>query len=206
MVKLWWWTLFQRWNHTTLSVLSSVAWPPRWSCWPGLKFWPASSLIPAWKETQLSFSQFSTGLDANYFQSLSILLLIKIRQIKTDRELMYWPYLVFYRVVDSFRRILAWYSFLIVSFGLGFYIMLHKDTGKMEEDNPQVNTLGKNFTFRFIRMLCHCFCSCNVNCSRIFWGPLEKEINFNHSIFQKTHAISSKKLRFCQLKLEFSHV
>jgi len=44
---------------------------------------------------------------------------------------------IFYRVVDSFRRILAWYSFLIVSFGLGFYIMLHKDTGKMEEDNPQ---------------------------------------------------------------------
>ena len=36
---------------------------------------------------------------------------------------------IFYRVVNSFMRILLWYSFLIVSFGLGFYIMLHKGQG-----------------------------------------------------------------------------
>ena len=90
-VKLWWWISFQRWNLTTLSALSSVAWPPRWSCWPGLKFWPASSLIQVWKETQLSFSQYSTGLATNYFHSLEFLL-IKIRQIKTEKEFIYWPY------------------------------------------------------------------------------------------------------------------
>jgi hypothetical protein len=35
---------------------------------------------------------------------------------------------MFYKVVRSFILFLTWYSFFIIAFGLGFYIMLHKDT------------------------------------------------------------------------------
>ena len=35
---------------------------------------------------------------------------------------------MFYRVLQTFFFFLLWYSFFIVAFGLGFYIMLHTDT------------------------------------------------------------------------------
>ena len=44
---------------------------------------------------------------------------------------------IFYRVVKRFCAVLLWYSALIVSFGLGFYIMLHKDTGKPLEETAE---------------------------------------------------------------------
>ncbi|TRY61746.1 hypothetical protein TCAL_09528 [Tigriopus californicus] len=34
---------------------------------------------------------------------------------------------MFYKVLKTFFRFLIWYSFFILAFGLGFYIMLHKD-------------------------------------------------------------------------------
>jgi hypothetical protein len=34
---------------------------------------------------------------------------------------------MFYKVMRSFIFFLTWYSFFILAFGLGFYIMLHKD-------------------------------------------------------------------------------
>jgi len=34
---------------------------------------------------------------------------------------------MFYKVVQTFLLFLLWYSFFIIAFGLGFYIMLHKD-------------------------------------------------------------------------------
>ena len=37
---------------------------------------------------------------------------------------------MFKRVMNSFLRFIIWYAVLIVAFGLGFYIMLHKDIGK----------------------------------------------------------------------------
>ena len=40
---------------------------------------------------------------------------------------------MFRRVMHSFFRFLAWYAVLLVAFGLGFYIMLHKDVGKPKE-------------------------------------------------------------------------
>ena len=41
--------------------------------------------------------------------------------------------------MHSFLRFLVWYAVLIVAFGLGFYIMLHKDVGKANTSSP-----GKN--------------------------------------------------------------
>ena len=35
--------------------------------------------------------------------------------------------------MHSFFRFLVWYAVLLVAFGLGFYIMLHKDVGKPKE-------------------------------------------------------------------------
>jgi len=37
--------------------------------------------------------------------------------------------------MHSFLRFLVWYAVLIVAFGLGFYIMLHKDVGKTNTSN-----------------------------------------------------------------------
>ena len=37
---------------------------------------------------------------------------------------------MFYKVLRTFLFFLAWYSFFVVAFGFGFYIMLHKDTSK----------------------------------------------------------------------------
>ena len=34
---------------------------------------------------------------------------------------------MFYKVLRTFTVFLLWYSFFIIAFGLGFYIMLHKD-------------------------------------------------------------------------------
>ncbi len=34
---------------------------------------------------------------------------------------------MFYKVLQTFFFFLIWYSFFIIAFGLGFYIMLHTD-------------------------------------------------------------------------------
>lgn len=49
-------------------------------------------------------------------------------------------YLVmFRRIMHSFLRFLVWYAVLIVAFGLGFYIMLHKDVGKAKKSSSNEN-------------------------------------------------------------------
>eukprot|EP00090_Calanus_glacialis_P042815 TRINITY_DN758_c0_g1_i3.p1 TRINITY_DN758_c0_g1~~TRINITY_DN758_c0_g1_i3.p1 ORF type:complete len:564 (-),score=123.95 TRINITY_DN758_c0_g1_i3:119-1678(-) len=56
---------------------------------------------------------------------------------------------MFYRVLKTFLLFLTWYSFFIIAFGLGFYILLHKDTG-IEQEYPYFDhlelTLLKTFT------------------------------------------------------------
>ena len=41
---------------------------------------------------------------------------------------------MFYKVLTTFTLFLAWYSFFIIAFALGFYIMLHKDYERKVED------------------------------------------------------------------------
>ena len=41
---------------------------------------------------------------------------------------------MFYKVLTTFTLFLAWYSFFIIAFALGFYIMLHKDYERKPED------------------------------------------------------------------------
>merc|ERR1719431_632921 len=38
---------------------------------------------------------------------------------------------MFYKVLNSFFFFLLWYSLFIIAFGMGFYIMLHDDSGKL---------------------------------------------------------------------------
>jgi len=56
---------------------------------------------------------------------------------------------MFYRVLKTFLLFLTWYSFFIIAFGLGFYILLHKDDG-IEQDYPYFDhldlTLLKTFS------------------------------------------------------------
>ena len=56
---------------------------------------------------------------------------------------------MFYRVLKTFLLFLTWYSFFIIAFGLGFYILLHKDTGT-EQEYPYFDhlelTLVKTFS------------------------------------------------------------
>ena len=35
---------------------------------------------------------------------------------------------MFYKILETFATFLVWYSFFIIAFSLGFYIMLHNDT------------------------------------------------------------------------------
>ena len=42
--------------------------------------------------------------------------------------------IMFYKVMQRYFKILAWYSMYLIAFGLGFYIMLHKDPGDVGED------------------------------------------------------------------------
>ena len=34
---------------------------------------------------------------------------------------------MFYKILETFVTFLIWYSFFLIAFSLGFYIMLHKD-------------------------------------------------------------------------------
>ena len=34
---------------------------------------------------------------------------------------------MFYKILETFVTFLVWYSFFLIAFALGFYIMLHKD-------------------------------------------------------------------------------
>ncbi|XP_023328490.1 transient receptor potential cation channel protein painless isoform X2 [Eurytemora carolleeae] len=45
---------------------------------------------------------------------------------------------IFFKVLRTFFWFLAWYSLFIVAFGFGFYIILHQDTGVIQEpeDDP----------------------------------------------------------------------
>eukprot|EP00092_Neocalanus_flemingeri_P003648 GFUD01003915.1.p1 GENE.GFUD01003915.1~~GFUD01003915.1.p1 ORF type:complete len:987 (+),score=184.76 GFUD01003915.1:133-3093(+) len=56
---------------------------------------------------------------------------------------------MFYRVLKTFLLFLTWYSFFIIAFGLGFYILLHKDNG-IEQEYPYFDhldlTLLKTFS------------------------------------------------------------
>ena len=51
---------------------------------------------------------------------------------------------MFKRVMHSFFKFLIWYAVLIVAFGLGFYIMLHKDIGKQNTSKSSSQTQGEN--------------------------------------------------------------
>ena len=56
-------------------------------------------------------------------------------------------YSLFSQVLTTFIRFLVWYSLFIVSFGLGFYILLHKDgttlLDKATEEMPE-DSIGKD--------------------------------------------------------------
>ena len=41
---------------------------------------------------------------------------------------------MFYKILETFGTFLVWYSFFLVAFSLGFYIMLHKDSPVGSED------------------------------------------------------------------------
>jgi hypothetical protein len=45
---------------------------------------------------------------------------------------------MFYKVMGTFCFFLLWYAFFIVAFGLGFYIMLHKDTDTPLEEGAYI--------------------------------------------------------------------
>ena len=46
--------------------------------------------------------------------------------------------------MHSFFRFLVWYAVLIIAFGLGFYIMLHKDVGKGKDSKTDSNDTKTN--------------------------------------------------------------
>ena len=48
---------------------------------------------------------------------------------------------MFYRVLRTFTLFLVWYSFFVIAFALGFYIMLHNDITLVENEQ---NTNNKN--------------------------------------------------------------
>ena len=57
--------------------------------------------------------------------------------------------LMYYKVMKRYIRIMIWYSFFIIAFGLGFYIMLHNDTENvMELQNDHKNETASNSTIR----------------------------------------------------------
>ena len=68
-----------------------------------------------------------------------------IRHPKTGRANIYLT--MFKRVMHSFFRFLIWYALLIIAFGLGFYIMLHKDIrqqGSTKASTPSTSTSDAN--------------------------------------------------------------
>ena len=60
--------------------------------------------------------------------------------------------IMFYKVMQRYFKILAWYSMYLIAFGLGFYIMLHDDTelnpknnlDKTNENMDETKSLAKN--------------------------------------------------------------
>ena len=53
-------------------------------------------------------------------------------------------FMMFYKVVWTFMRILMWYVLCIIAFGLGFYIMLHNDIGE-----AKLEVKGNLLTYNF---------------------------------------------------------
>ena len=54
---------------------------------------------------------------------------------------------MFWRVAVTFFRLLFFYATFLIAYGLGFYIMLHKDTGnKMEEKNGMEDSILPSHT------------------------------------------------------------
>merc|ERR1711997_362248 len=52
---------------------------------------------------------------------------------------------MFFKVMKTFFLFLTWYFLFIIAFGLGFYILLHKDVG----DNPESQTEDKEEDYKF---------------------------------------------------------
>ena len=52
---------------------------------------------------------------------------------------------MFFKVMKTFFLFLTWYFLFIIAFGLGFYILLHKDVG----DNPESQTEDKAEDYKF---------------------------------------------------------
>ena len=48
--------------------------------------------------------------------------------------------IMFYKVMQRYIKILAWYSIYLIAFGLGFYIMLHDDTGNISTLNKDASS------------------------------------------------------------------
>ncbi len=67
---------------------------------------------------------------------------------------------MFYRVLKTFFAFLLWYSFFVVAFGLGFYIMLHADT----LDHDPAEDEYKFFNYPWLTL---------VKTSTMFVGELE---------------------------------
>ena len=49
---------------------------------------------------------------------------------------------MFYRVLKTFISFLAWYSLFIIAFALSFYILLHQDGVKNNEEYPFFDSVG----------------------------------------------------------------
>ena len=43
---------------------------------------------------------------------------------------------MFYKILETFVTFLVWYSFFLIAFALGFYIMLHKDVKSANPKDP----------------------------------------------------------------------
>ncbi len=67
---------------------------------------------------------------------------------------------MFYRVLKTFFAFLLWYSFFIISFGLGFYIMLHRDFPPHDPDKDDY----RFFNYPWVTL---------VKTSTMFVGELE---------------------------------
>eukprot|EP00095_Tigriopus_kingsejongensis_P000143 maker-scaffold188_size271682-snap-gene-1.26 protein:Tk00143 transcript:maker-scaffold188_size271682-snap-gene-1.26-mRNA-1 annotation:"transient receptor potential cation channel protein painless" len=54
---------------------------------------------------------------------------------------------MFYKVLETFFFFLLWYSFFLIAFGLGFYIMLHQDTASKELGGGEGDDGGESYEF-----------------------------------------------------------
>ena len=78
--------------------------------------------------------------------SAALIVLIWTRFLMTIAKYPGWKeynlyVIMFYKVMQRYVKILAWYSCYLIAFGLGFYIMLHNDTKVSTEGNISATSI-----------------------------------------------------------------